>query len=176
MTVSLSQQLTAVEDRLAAERKKIANEAKRSAYIARERAAGRLSVADLMALPDVDGGSADKVADLEGQAAMLRRQIARASEVAALPQQRPADPVEAAVSRAHAAFVETTRELLVRAEAGRPLPASRPFAGSVSRGAAAECSGPDCEVCTEYRELEAARAAGEEPVYAPDGDELVVYR
>jgi len=68
----------------------------------------------------------------------LRAQIAEAQESAALPQRQPADGVEAAARRA--------RELLGEVTRATRAPEPPPF-GSASRGAAAECPGPGCEVC-----------------------------
>jgi hypothetical protein len=153
----LSQQLGDVQAELEAEREKIAAGARRAAVIHRAHEAGRLDAFAVMrAMDSVDEGDDARVRLLERRAASLRAQITDATEVMSPPERRAPDPLEAAASRAHAAFVEVTRARMAEAEARRPEP--RPFA-SVSRGAgrSTEHTGPDCWVCEESRRRDAAR-------------------
>ena len=105
---------------------------------------------------DFDAGDEGRVRLLERRAEGLRHQIADVTEAISPPERRAPDPLEAAASRAHAAFAEVTRARMAEAEARRPEP--RPFA-SVSRGAgrSTEHTGPDCWVCSEARRRDAAR-------------------
>ena len=58
---------------------------------------------------DADEGDQAQVERLRRRAGSLRRQIAEASELIAPPQQREADPVAAAASRARSVLAEVTR-------------------------------------------------------------------
>ena len=156
MISQLSQQLGDVQAELEAEREKIEQGARRSARIHQAHQAGRLDAFAVMRAMDFDEGDEGRVRLLERRAASLRAQLADATEAISPPLRRSPDPLEAAASRAHAAFAELTRARMAAAEARRPE--LRPFA-SVSRGAgrSTEHAGPDCWVCAAARERDAAR-------------------
>ena len=152
----LSQQLGDVQAELEAEREKIAQGARRSARIHQAHTAGRLDAFAVMRAMDFDEGDENRVRLLEHRAASLRAQIADVTEAISPPERRAPDPLEAAASRAHAAFAEVTRARMAAAEARRGEP--RPF-GSASRGdgRSTEHTGADCAVCAEARRRDAAR-------------------
>jgi hypothetical protein len=153
----LAQRLGDVQAELEAEREKIEKGTRRAGRVHRAHEAGRLDAFAVMrAMDEGDEGDEGRVRLLERRAASLRAQIADATEAISPPERRAPDPLEAAASRAHAAFREVTRARMAAAEAGRPEP--RPFA-SVSRGAgrSTEHTGPDCSVCAEGRRRDAAR-------------------
>ena len=156
MVNELSRRLGDVQAELEAEREKIEQGARRAGRIHRAHEAGRLDAFAVMRAMDFDEGDEGRVRLLERQAASLRAQIADATEAISPPERRAPDPLEAAASRAHAAFAEVTRARMAEVEARRPEP--RPFA-SVSRGAgrSTEHTGPDCPVCAEARRRDAAR-------------------
>jgi hypothetical protein len=132
MISQLSQQLGDVQAELEAEREKIEQGAHRAAVIQRAHKAGRLDAFAVMrAMDSVDEGDEGRVRLLERRAASLRAQIADVTAAISPPERRAPDPLEAAASRAHAAFAELTRGRMAEAEARRGEP--RPFA-SVSRG------------------------------------------
>jgi hypothetical protein len=153
---SLSEQLGDVQAELEEEQAKLERGARRQEIAAREHAAGRADVWQMQRMLDGDFGDQATVELLERRADGLRRQIAEAQAAITPPERRAPDPLEAAASRAHAAFAEVTRARMAEAEARRPGP--RPFA-SVSRGAGrgTEHTGPDCWVCAEARRRDAER-------------------
>ena len=153
---SLSEQLGDVQAELEEEQAKLERGARRREIAGREHAAGRADVWQMQRMLDGDFGDPAVVERLERRADGLRRQIAEAQAAIAPPERRTPDPLEAAASRAHAAFAEVTRARMAEVEARRPEP--RPFA-SVSRGAggSTEHTGPDCSVCAEARRRDAAR-------------------
>ena len=118
-----------------------------AAIARREHAAGRLDVWAVQRMLDRDFGDAKRAERLERRADSLRRQLAGAAQLMA-PERAPEDPLEAASRCAHQVFTEVTRQKMADAQAGRSEP--RPFA-SAGPSAAAECTGPDCPVCTAYR-------------------------
>jgi hypothetical protein len=124
----LSQRLADTTAELAAEEDKLERAAKRQARIARDHAAGRITAFDIarMQADDVDEGDRGTVERLERRAANLRQQIADASAMISPAEQRDADPVAAAASRAHETFRQVTRAKMAEAVAGRPE--RRPFA------------------------------------------------
>jgi murein DD-endopeptidase MepM/ murein hydrolase activator NlpD len=156
----LAQRLGDTMAEIEAENEKIEKAARRAQFAAREHAAGRADVSRMLAMMDGDDGDASRVAMLERRAESLRRQIAEAQDMIAPPQARDLDPVEAASRAAHEVFREVTRAAWEAAQSGtaRPAPRERPPFGSVSRGASAEHTGPDCRVCAAARERDAARA------------------
>jgi hypothetical protein len=160
----LAQRLGDTTAELEAEREKIDKAARRAEIAFRQHAAGRVDVFRMRAMMDGDEGDEARVAVLERRAESLRRQIGEAQEMIAPPRARDLDPVEAAVKRArdgHREYVEAFRAQMAGARAR--VPERRPpfVPGSVSRGAgdAAECTGPDCQVCAWARAQDAARAA-----------------
>jgi hypothetical protein len=119
MTSQLSARLAETLAELQAEREKIERGQRRQERIRREHDAGRISVFDIMNMPDVDEGDAARAEKLELRATSLRRQIAEASAMIT-PQRREAeDPLEAATRHAHRIFVEATRQRMADAAAGR---------------------------------------------------------
>jgi hypothetical protein len=123
---------------------------KRQERIARDHAAGRITVHDIMRM---DAGEPDLAREqqLERRVRSLRKQVADASARISPPQQRlDGDGLEAAASRAHAAFAEVTRariaELGTTRLASRPAP--RPKEASRSRGGVAVRS-EHCVYCTQ---------------------------
>jgi hypothetical protein len=152
----LSRRLGDVQAELEAEREKIEKGARRAGRIHQAHQAGRLDAFAVMRAMDFDEGDENQVRQLEHRARSLQAQLADAMEAISPPERRAPDPLEAAASRAHAAFAEVTRARLAEVEARRPEP--RPF-GSVSRGAgcSTEHTGPDCWVCAEGRRRDAAR-------------------
>lgn len=132
----LSQRLMDTVAEAAAEREKIERSERRQARINRDHQAGRITVADIMAMPDADEGDARRAEQLELRANRLREQIAETAAAIAPQHERAPDPMQAAASRAHAAFVEATRAKMADAQAGR-VPELPPF-GSAGPGADAE--------------------------------------
>lgn len=156
----LSQRLGDTLAELQGEQEKIERAQRRQERIKRDHQAGRITVFDIARM-DFDEGDPGKVARLERRAESLRRQIAETAGLTA-PRREPEDPLQAATRRAHDAFIEVTRQRIAEAAARTGEP--RPFAGAgLSAADAAECTGPDCPVCTAYR----AARGGDPNGYAP---------
>jgi hypothetical protein len=129
----LAQRLGDTMAEIEAEQEKIEKSARRQERIARDHAAGKISAFDIARMQaSNDEGDPAAVERLQRRADSLRRQIGQAQAVIAPPAQRDLDPVEAAASRAHRAFVETTRALWAEAQTGAARQAPRPFAGGVA--------------------------------------------
>jgi exonuclease VII large subunit len=147
MTSELSRRLGDTLAELQGEREKIERGQRRSEHIMRAHQNGQISAFDIAQM-DLDEGDPGKVALLERRAQSLQQQVSEAAERTVPQQERePADPFEAATSRAHAAFVEATRAKLAAAQSGRSEP--RPF-GYASRAGDAvrtEVLCDDCEKC-----------------------------
>ncbi|HEY5360311.1 MAG TPA: hypothetical protein VIJ82_21935 [Streptosporangiaceae bacterium] len=153
---ALAQKLANAEADLATERARIGKTAKRQEWIQRAHAAGQISAFDIAAMQDEDEGDEARAGSLARRCDSLRLQLREVSDVIAAPQ-RAADPLEAAASRAHAAFASATRSAMAAAEA-RPEPP--PFAG---RGAAVPGDDPPAMPGSLYRRpdaLEIARSLG----------------
>jgi hypothetical protein len=143
----LSSRLGEAQAELAGEREKLEADAKWNERVQRDHAAGRISATDIArSWMARDEGDADKVARLERRVASLQRQLGDVTAVIAPQGQQFADPVEQASRHAHQVFVETTRQRMADAAAGRAPRARRPFA-SISRGAAGGDEVPECEHC-----------------------------
>jgi hypothetical protein len=158
----LAQRLGDTQSELEAERDKLEKAAKRAQFAAREHAAGRADVSRMLSMMDGDEGDESRVAMLERRAQSLGRQLAGAQNLISPPQARDVDAVEQASRAAHEVFREVTRAAWEAAQSGTARSAlrePRPFA-SVSCGAGdgTEHTGPDCRVCAEARERDAARA------------------
>jgi hypothetical protein len=146
---------------LQAEVEKIGKGKRRAEHVRRAFEAGQVRALDIQAALG-DEGDPDRVAFLERRAASLQRQMTDATDAMSPPERRTPDPLEAAASRAHAAFAEVTRARMAGAQTRRPEP--RPF-GSASRGAgrSTEHTGPHCWVCAEGRRMEAGDTAAHAP-------------
>ena len=155
----LAQRLGDTMAEIEAENAKIEKGKRRQEHLHRAHAAGQITAWDVVRGQDFDEGDPGRVAMLERRADGLRRQIGEAQDMIAPPQQRDLNPVEAASRAAHEVFREVTRAAWEAAQSGtaRPAPRERPPFGSVSRGRSAEHTGPDCRVCAEARERDAAR-------------------
>lgn len=157
----LSQRLGDTLAELQGEREKIEKGQRRAEQMRRAHERGQVSALDIARM-DFDEGDEAKVARLERRADNLRRQLAEAAALIAPERQAPEDPLQAATRRAHDAFIEVTRQRIAEAAARTGEP--RPFAGAgLSAADAAECTGPDCPVCTAYR----AARGGDPNGYAP---------
>ena len=162
MVSQLSQRLGDVQAELEDEQAKLDKAARRAEIASREHAAGRVDVLRMLAMMDGDDGDEGRVRVLERRAESLKRQIAEAQEAISPPQARPLDGVESATRHARRTLAEVSRSQLAEArERSRP-PERPPFDGSsVSRGRSTEHTGPDCQVCAEARQMEAARDTGD---------------
>lgn len=130
LVTELSQRLADTEAQLSGENDKIAAGRRRQEWIARDHQAGSITAFDIARMQDFDEGDPGIVQRLERRRDSLRSQITEAQAAIAPPQQRQADPLAAATSRANQAFRETTRAKLAAAEQGLPVTsAPRPFAG-----------------------------------------------
>jgi hypothetical protein len=138
----LARQLADVEADLAAEEEKFERARKHQERLMRDHQAGKITVFDIARMQDVPGGEGDqgRAALLRRRRERLRRQLVDMSGAIAPQRQAPADPLEAAASRAHAAFVEATRARLTEAPQPR---APRPFAEASGDGGGT----PDCPGC-----------------------------
>jgi hypothetical protein len=106
----LSMRLADTDAELAAEEDKIEKAARRAERTYQMHERGQITGFGLIErMRDADEGDQAQVERLRRRAGSLRRQIAEASELIAPPQQREADPVEAAVSRARAVLAEVTQ-------------------------------------------------------------------
>jgi hypothetical protein len=96
---------------------------RRARHIHEAHQVGRLDAFAVMrAMDSVDEGDTGRVSLLERRAASLGAQIADVMAAISPPERRAPDPLEAAASRAHAAFAEVTRARLAEAETGRTEP------------------------------------------------------
>ena len=138
----LHQRLEDTVAELETERSKIAAGVRRAEHVRRMREGG-LGALDAAVMLDGDFGDERRADQLERRAASLRRQIEHVAGTLGPAETRAGDPVEAATSRAHRAFVEATRAAL----AGQSQPAPRrrpPFAsagGIAVRSEQVTCAG-----------------------------------
>ena len=147
MTSGLAQRIQDAESALAGARQKREDHAKAIQRYSALRDKGQISVLDAAQRMDAaEGPDEAEISRLEKNLERLQHRQDQAQTAITGAVRGPEDPLEAASRRAHTAFVEATRAMLAQAEAGQPLTAPRPF-GSASRGGAAECPGPGCEVC-----------------------------
>jgi hypothetical protein len=128
--LALAERLGDVQAQLDEEEAKIARAGRRQERIRRDHEAGRIRVADLVRLQDLDEGDPDKVKKLAQRAESLRRQMQAASALVVPQQGRPAqDPLEATTARAHREFVDALRAKVDEAAAeawNRPIALRRP--------------------------------------------------
>jgi hypothetical protein len=153
----LAQRLGDTTAALEEEQEKIEKGQRRAAHVMRMHQNGQIHAWDIPGALG-DEGDPGRVAQLERQAAGLRKQIAEAQDMIAPPRQRDLDPVEAASRAAHEVFREVTRARWAEAQGGSRPRRERPPFDSVSRGRSTEHTGPDCWVCAAARERDAARA------------------
>lgn len=144
----LTQRLADVSAELAAEQARIERGERISERVRGMLERGQVGGLEASRMLDADLGDAQRAGQLERRAESLRRQIEAAAELVSPPQQRDADPFEAASRRAHQAFIEATRARMAAAESGYPAPRAgrRPF-GYASRGDVARSE--SCVHCTE---------------------------
>jgi hypothetical protein len=160
-SIDLAQRIQDAQSALAGARQKREDHAKAIARYSELRDKGQISVMEAARRMDAaEGPDEAEISRLERHLERLQRSQAQAQAAIAGPQPGPEDPLEAASRRAHAAFAEATRGMFEAAEAGRPVPAPRPFAGPAGGGAEAsrstEHTGPDCWVCAERAAAERA--------------------
>ena len=142
----LSMRLADTEAELAAEEDKIEKAARRAERTYQMHERGQITGFGLIErMRDADEGDQAQVERLRRRAGSLRRQIAEASELITPPQQREADPVAAAASRARSVLAEVTRSQVAEARE-RSRPRERPpFA---SRGVGdGHFDVPECGEC-----------------------------
>lgn len=140
----LSARLGDAQNELADELDKIERGERRAAQVRRMHEQGQVGAIEASKMLDGDFGEATRAAKLKKRVENLEGQLRDAS---ALATTREPDPLEAAASRAHSAFVEETRARMAAAEQGRPVVrpfGSRDLARSFADGTA---SGSDCDEC-----------------------------